>query len=151
MKKRNNFTVAVLIFTLISLQSFSQNCDEKAVEQSNEVKRTVENSLINSTSMTKITSNQEELTVFYHEGKLIKISATDNMSQNEEVFFNNGMLRYYSVSGYRDGNQFMEICYFSDDVLRCYEDGLKGEYRKFDKEFESRILTKVNRYLEEIQ
>ncbi|MCX7878199.1 MAG: hypothetical protein N2510_06090 [Ignavibacteria bacterium] len=138
---------------LIREDLIAQVCDESSVEMSNEVKRTVSNNLVSASSISKITSHQEEIIAFYLDGRIIKISATDNMSQNEEIFFDdNGRIRYYEISCYRKGNQFRNAGYFNEsEKLVCYEEGMAGNYKKFSKKTEERILRKVSRYLEEVQ
>lgn len=127
-------------------------CDENEIEKVNDAKRTVENSLIHATSLTKMTDNGIELMAFYYNNNLIKLTANNSLSVTEQIFFNSDQqMVYYESSGYKNGNQFFDIYYFRGTALFCRENGLNGEKVKFSRKAGQKILDIVDKYLLEVQ
>jgi hypothetical protein len=144
----------LLIFTSVITHSVysKSGCDENKIEAVNDVKRTVENSLINAVSVTKLTEGGIELMAFYLEGKLLKISATNSLSGSEQIFFNqNTQFVYYERSGYLDGNPFFYIYYFNENKLFCIENGLNGKPMKKGMKDEQEVIDVVESYMHEVQ
>jgi len=152
MKKIFWILIIVLSFSASNTVFSSLACDPEKVEAVNEVKRTVENSLVNATSLTKLTDSGVEIMAFYAQGKLIKISATNSLSQSELIFFDqNTEMVYYEISGYSKGAQFFHICYFSEGKLFCRENGLNAKEMKRSRKDGEKIRKILDEYLTEVQ
>jgi len=146
--------VLSLIFCLSAANTVLSGyaCDPEKVEAVNEVKRTVENSLINAASLTKITDSGIEIMAFYLDSRLIKISAANSLSNSEQIFFDqNTEMVYYEISGYTAGSPFFYIYYFSEGKLFCKENGLSGKEMKRSRKDGEKIRKILDEYLAEIQ
>lgn len=152
MRKITKILFVALSFSAANIIHSGNVCDQEKVEAVNEVKRTVENSLINTTSLTKVTDSGVEIMAFYADGKLIKISATNSLSQSELIFFDqNTEMVYYEISGYSGGAQFFHIYYFSDGKLFCRENGLNAKEMKRSRKDGEKIRKILDEYLTEVQ
>ncbi len=144
--------IAFLTFLFITQAAISQvSCDEKKVSEAEEIRRTVENSLINAVSITKMLSSGTEIMAFYFESRLIKISATDNLSHSEQIFFNKETPRCYERSGYDNGKEYFIAYYLEDNRIFCKQDQLSGRYLNLDNNEEKTIMLKIEEYSSEIQ
>lgn len=152
MRKINKVLILAISFSAVNTVFSGRACDPEKVEAVNEVKRTVENSLVNAASLTKFTDSGEEIMAFYAEGKLIKISAANSLSQSELIFFDqNTEMVYYEISGYSGGAQFFHIYYFSEGKLFCRENGLNGTEMKRSRKDGEKIRKILDEYLAEVQ
>jgi len=152
MTKITKILFAVLSFSAVNIIYAGNTCDPDKVEAVNGVKRTVENSLINATSLTKLTDSGIEIMAFYADGKLIKISANNSLSKTELIFFDqNTEMVYYEISGYSGGKQFFHIFYFSEGKLFCKENGLNGTEMKRSRKDGEKIRKILDEYLTEVQ
>lgn len=152
-----NLFSLLILFSLFVLISNTQNilaqkkCDENKTAAIDEIKRTAENSLINAKSVTKMLDSGTEIIAFYVDGNLIKISASNSLSVNEQIFFENGFPKYYDVSGYKKGKQFFFVYYLENDKILCKQDLLSGKSLKFLKVEEKKLFNNINSYMEALQ
>jgi len=132
---------------------FSQSiCSENEIESVNDAKRTSENNLVHSTAVTKLTDEGIEVTAFYYENRILKISTSNSASVSEQIFFNSDyQMVYYERSGFAGSKEFFDIYYFRGNTLFCRENGLNGEKVKFSKKAGKKILETVEKYLLEVQ
>lgn len=149
--------IALLILFFITQAALQQgiysqlSCDEKKISESEEVRRTDENSLLNARSLNVTLTSGIDLTAFYYEGKLIKISTTDNLSHSEQIFFDKDLLRCYESSGYDNGKEYFTAYYITDDKVFCKQNKLSGTYLELGKNECNDIIMKVQDYLTAIQ
>lgn len=153
MKNLNLFTVitvSVLLFFFTQIAK-SQTCNEEEVIAVDDLKRTVENSLINARVVTTMLDSGTEITAFYTEGKLLKITSTTYQYNSEQIFFSEGHLRYYEISGYKKNKMFFYVYYFSDDKLFCKTNNNTGKPMKIKSGEEKKVIDIVEEYLLAIQ
>lgn len=127
------------------------SCDENKILESEEVRRTAENSLINAGSVNAALPSGIEITAFYNEGRLIKISTTDNLSHSEQIYFEKDILRCYESSGYDNGKEYFIAYYIKDDKVFCKQNKLSGVFLELGKNEGNDIILKVQDYLTAIQ
>jgi hypothetical protein len=152
MRKITIFLILIFCLSAVNIALSGYACDPEKVEAVNEVKRTVENSLINAASLTKLTDSGIEIMAFYLDSRLIKISANNSLSNSEQIFFGqNTEMVYYEISGYAAGSQFFHIYYFSEGKLFCKENGLNGKEIKRSRKDGEKIRKILDEYLAEIQ
>lgn len=150
----SRFIFAVIIFfiTQAAVSTYSQNsCDEKKIADSEETRRTAENSLIDARSVNVTLPSGTELMAFYQGGDLLKISTTDNLSHSEQIFFKKGHLKVFERSGYINGKQYFNAWYADDGKIFCSQDMLSGRFLELVETECSSILKTVDEYLVAIQ
>ncbi len=149
--------ITLLTLLFITQAAFEQgiycqlSCDENKISESEEARRTAENSLLNARSLNVTLPSGIDLTAFYNEGKLIKISTTDNLSHSEQIFFDKDLLRCYESSGYDNGKEYFIAYYIKDDKVFCKQNKLSGSYLELGKNEGNDIILKIQDYLKAIQ
>lgn len=145
-------TIIILLFLFTAGTGAQTVCDEAEVSRIDSIKSYAESSVINAASVTKDTDNGFTITAYYDgNGKLLKLRAENNLSNTEQVYFENDRMCYYEISGYRSGEMFFEAWYFSGNKLFCRKNVLSGSGMKISRKEGSKIISMVERYLEEIQ
>lgn len=146
--------LTVLFITQAALQQgiYSQlSCDENQISESGEARKTAENSLLNARSVNVTLPSGIDITAFYCEGKLIKISTTDNLSHCEQIFFEKENLRCFESSGYDNGKEYFIAYYIKDDKVFCKQNMLSGAFLELGNNESKGIIMKVQDYLLAIQ
>ncbi|MBE2219666.1 MAG: hypothetical protein IAE90_15750 [Ignavibacteria bacterium] len=148
-------TIIIILFLFAAGMEGSKAqtvCDEAEVSRIESIKNDAEAGIANARSVTKDTDNGYTVTAYYDgSGKLLKLRAESNLSNTEQVYFENDKMCYYENSGYRSGEMFFEACYFSGNSLFCRKNVLSGSGMKISRKLESKIVSRVEKYLEEIQ
>lgn len=141
---------AVFILTLLLVsKTFSQiNCNEEKINEIDDIKRTVENSLINSREL-KIKINDSEVLASYLDGKLMRISVW--FEPSEILYFKNDEIKCYVIYLTRDGKDCTDLYYFENNKVICAMEAATGTVRTITINEEAELLKKVERYLTAIQ
>ncbi len=127
-------------------------CSEPEVNRIESIKAGTESLVPNAKSVTKDSDAGFTITAYYGTvGSLLKLRAESNLSENEQLYFENGVLCYYEISGYRKGEMFFEAYYFSNGSLFCAKNVMSGSVIKISSEDGNEIISKAEKYLEEIQ
>lgn len=149
--------IALLTLLFITQTAYQQevnsqiSCDEKKISESDEVRRTAENSLVNAVSVNAALPSGIDITAFYSEGKLIKISTTDNLSHSEQIFFDKDIPRCYERSGYDNGKEYFTSYYIQDNSIFCKQNKLSGRYLELESNEATNIILKIEEYLAAVQ
>ncbi|HWA07053.1 MAG TPA: hypothetical protein VG961_10945, partial [Ignavibacteria bacterium] len=120
MKLISLLTVLFITQAVLQPEVYSQlSCDENKILESEEARRTAENSLISASSVNVSLPSGIDITAFYNEGELIKISTTDNLSHSEQIYFEKDILRCFERSGYENGEEYFITYYINDNKVFC--------------------------------
>lgn len=153
--KRIIHTVLPVLFFIITQAAYNlysqTGCDDQKITESEDVRRTAENSLIDARTITINLPSGIELMAFYKNSDLLKISTTDNLSHSEQIFFKGGFLKVFERSGYNNGNQYFTAWYVYDGKIFCKQDMLSGRTLPLDENESNEILKTVDDYLLAIQ
>lgn len=141
--------VFILMLLLIPKVYGQTNCAEEEIAAIDEIKRTVENSLINSTNLKTRLESGEEIMAFYFNGKLIKISVFTEPS--DVLFFDNGEIKCYVNDGTRNNKIYTDLYYFKNNKVICVMEAASGLVRTITETEEKRLLEKVDKYLTAVQ
>jgi hypothetical protein len=144
--------ILVITITQIAVNIFPQtNCDEGKILVLEDVRRSVENSLIDAVTVTAGLKSGIEITAFYKGSELIKISTTDNLSETEQIFFSKGHLKIFERSGYRNGKQYYLAWYADEGKIFCCQNLLSERFLEPDDNQSLEILKTVDEYLLALQ
>lgn len=142
------FIIQVLLAPEVNSQT---GCDENKIQLAEDIRRTAENNLIFAVTVNVNLTSGIEITAFYTEGKLIKISTTDNLSHSEQLFFENGMIRVYERSGYNKGKEYFTAWYIESDQVFCKQDKLSGKFLTVEITESKKLINIVDEYLFALQ
>ncbi len=152
MKLISLLTVLFITQAVLQPEVYSQlSCDENKISESEEARRTAENSLISASSVNVSLPSGIDITAFYNEGKLIKISTTDNLSHSEQIYFEKDILRCFERSGYENGEEYFITYYIDDNKVFCKQNKLSGTFLELGKNEGNDIILKVQDYLTAVQ
>lgn len=145
--------VLLILIAVVGAGTGAQSlCSESEVNRIDSIKTGTESLMPNAKSVTKDSDIGFTITAYYDtSGSLLKLKAESNLSENEMLYFENGVLCYYEISGYRKGEIFFEVYYFSEGSLFCAKNFLSGSVIKISRKDGSNIISKSEKYLEEIQ
>jgi len=134
---------------------FSQTtCNEQDIFEIDRIKQEIETSLISATTNEIQLQTGEILLAFYHNGKLIKISVTDEAnSVSAQLFFKDGFIRHISEDIPDIETMASNRYYFKNDKLVCFQDNMGKDYNNGElyKEAEKLWLERIDKYLLAIQ
>jgi hypothetical protein len=125
-------------------------CDEKEVEKINEIKFTIAHNLINAKTLNATTDDGTELTTFYVEGDLVKLTA-EAKGFMQEIYVSNGYPVCFEVTDFGSGSAVTDHYYFKNNKLVCRENPIKGLKTGPPDEPETDLIAGFEYYLNAIQ
>ena len=146
--------IAVTIYFLISFTQSAHSqitCDEEKIKYAEDIRRTAENSLYEARLVNVTLSFGTELTAFYFNNRLVKISTTDNLSHSEQIFFDNHTAACYESSGYENGKEYFNAYYLSENSIFCKQNKLTGAFVEIINSEVENIYRIIEEYLLAIQ
>lgn len=155
---RSIFFLTVLF---ISVNSISQvqnkeheespgGCDEKEVARIDEIKFDVAHSLINAKTINATTDDGTELSAFYVEGDLVKLTA-EAKNFMQEIYVSGGSAVCFEVTSHSLDSTMVEHYYFKDNRLVCREEPDTGVRSGPPEEPETDLIVGYEYYLTAIQ
>jgi hypothetical protein len=158
MIKLRYINLILIIISITCLESYC--CDDKELDSIKNKVRTIDSLVTELQLLLKLSENGDSLTAYYYEGSLKKIFVKDNkkaVTKSFEIYFNNGKLIYI----YESLKKFLpselkkesNYYYFKDNKMICWQkkDLLIAEKDEIFSNTESELLSKIEKYLTEIQ
>ena len=142
----------LIVFVFIANNLFAQanGCDEEEVKRIDEIKFDIAHSLINAKTVEAIMEDGTEITGFYVDSKLVKMSVT-TLHFLEEIYIEDGFPVCFEVTTLTTGIAQHDVYYFKDNMLVCREDPMTGVKSGPPDEPQTDLLVGYEIYLEAIQ
>lgn len=142
--------IIVLAFFANNLIAQTNGCNEEEVKRIDEVKFDIAHSLIDAKTVEATMEDGTEITGFYVDGKLVKMSVT-TLHFLEEIYIEDGFPICFEVTTLTTGIAQHDHYYFKDNMLVCREDPMTGVKSGPPDEPLTDLLVGYEIYLEAIQ
>jgi bacillopeptidase F (M6 metalloprotease family) len=130
---------------------FNDNgCDEEEVARIDEIKFAIAHSLINAKTINATTDDGTELTAFYVDSELVKLTA-DAKGFMQEIYVSDGYPVCFEVTSFASDSTMLEHYYFKNNRLVCREEPDTGLKSGPPEEPETDLIVGFEYYLTAIQ
>ncbi len=125
-------------------------CNEDEVKRIDGIKFDIAHNLVDAKTIDATMDDGTEVTGFYVDGKLVKMSVT-SLHFLEEIYIENGFPVCFEVTTLTTGIAHYDHYYFKDNKLVCRVDTISGEMYGTPDEPETDLIVGYEYYLAAIQ